>query len=172
MLGLNPQHRAWQWPMVFLKPARSCHLATLKLLSILSFWFLHFCHSQWTDQLASWREKLEISNICDSPPCWLTPIPLRDTAALWAPHTARVQPTFSCSHQHSTPSSFMLWSLILITSRTTKPRDRSVQRCAKAGHGLSPPPRGPAVWMCFQWSCIHSPADAACTHRHTPRALG
>lgn len=35
-----------------------------------------------------------------------------------------------------------------------------------------PPPRGPAVWICFYWSCIHGPADAACTHRHTPQALG
>lgn len=169
MLGLNPQYWAWQWPMVFLKPACSCHLATLKLLSILSFWFLLFCHSRWTDQLASWRVKLEVSIICDSPPCWLTLIPLRDRAALWAHHTARVQPTFSCSHQHSTPSSFMLWSLILITSRITKPCDRSVQRCCQSWTWPEPSSEGPGSvdlfpvelhpWPC--WCCMH-------TQTHTP----
>lgn len=162
--GLNSQYWAWQWPLVFPKPVCSCHLATLKLLSILPFWSLHFYHSRWTDQLASWRVKVEVSKISQ----WFSPM-------LINPHPSGLhsEPTSSQSSTSTAPQVYlMLWSRVLITSRSPSPATGAFKDAAKAGHGPSPPPKGPAVQICFHWSCSHSPADAARTHRHTPQALG
>lgn len=173
-LGLNPQYWAWQWPMVFFKqPACSCHLATLKLLSVLPFWFLHFCHSRWTDQLVSWGVKMGISSICESPPSWLTPVPLKGQGCTLSPPQSQSSTNIQLFPPTQHPE-FILCCDLLSSSPpgSPSPVTGAFRDAAKAGCGPSPPARAPAVWICFQRSCIHGPADAAGTLRHTPWALG
>lgn len=167
-LGLNPEYWAWQRPMLFLKPACSCHLATLKLLSILPFWFLHFCHSWWTDHPASWRVKLEICNICDffiicdypSQGQRCTPSPPRSqssTNTQLPPPTQHPEFIYAVtSYPHHLQDHQVLWqelSKMLPKLDIARALLQGAQQCGFVSNGAP------------------SMADAACTHGHTPQAL-